>query len=98
MSAHSGKTQFDWADPLRLELEGVPTLLSHGDLFCTDDRAYQRWRRISRNPLVQAAYHLLPVARRRRIAGMARSRSEVDKSHKAAAIMDVNDAAIRAMA
>jgi len=82
-------------DPLRLELGGVPTLLSHGDRWCTDDRAYQRWRRFSRNPLAQRLFGLLPEARRRRIAGMARSQSEVDKSHKPQAIMDVNEAAIR---
>jgi UDP-2,3-diacylglucosamine hydrolase len=83
-------------DPLRLELGGVPTLLSHGDAWCTDDRAYQRWRRFSRNPLAQRLFGLLPRARRRRIAGMARSQSEVDKSHKPQAIMDVNEEAVRA--
>ena len=30
-------------DPMRLSLFGVPTLLCHGDLFCTDDRAYRRF-------------------------------------------------------
>jgi UDP-2,3-diacylglucosamine hydrolase len=82
-------------DPLRVELAGAPTLLSHGDLFCTDDHAYQRWRRFSRNKLVQYAFHLLPESRRRHIAGGARNRSEVDKSHKPDAIMDVNDNAVR---
>jgi UDP-2,3-diacylglucosamine hydrolase len=83
-------------DPLRLELDGVSTLLSHGDLWCTDDRAYQRWRRFSRNPLAQRLFGLLPRAQRRRIAGTARQQSEVDKSHKPQAIMDVNETAIRA--
>ena len=82
-------------DPLRLELDGVPTLLSHGDRWCTDDRAYQRWRRFSRNPLVQRAFGLLPESRRHRIAGAARKQSEVDKSNKPEAIMDVNEAAVR---
>jgi len=82
------------ADPLQLELEGVPTLLSHGDLLCTGDHAYQRWRRFSRHALVQQLFRLLPEAQRRRIAGSARARSEVDKSHKPEAIMDVNPAAV----
>jgi len=82
-------------DPLRLELGGVPTLLSHGDLWCTDDHAYQRWRRFSHNPLVQRVFGLLPEAPRRRIAGAARQQSAVDKSHKPEAIMDVNEAAVR---
>ncbi len=83
-------------DPLRIELCGVSTLLSHGDLWCTDDHAYQRWRRFSRNPLAQRVFGLLPEARRHRIAGAARQQSEVDKSHKPEAIMDVNEAAVRA--
>jgi UDP-2,3-diacylglucosamine hydrolase len=83
-------------DPLRVELNGVPTLLSHGDLWCTDDQAYQRWRRFSRRPLVQRLFGLLPERQRQRIAGAARRQSTVDKSHKPEAIMDVNEAAVRA--
>ena len=82
-------------DPLRIELDGVSTLLSHGDIWCTDDHAYQRWRRFSRNPLAQRVFGLLPEARRHRIAGAARQQSEVDKSHKPEAIMDVNEEAVR---
>ena len=47
-------------DPATVELGGVSTLLSHGDLFCTGDLAYQRWRRFSRNPLSQWVYRRLP--------------------------------------
>ncbi|MDR3416563.1 MAG: UDP-2,3-diacylglucosamine diphosphatase [Nevskia sp.] len=82
-------------DPLQVDLAGEPTLLSHGDLYCTDDRAYLRWRRFSRNPLVQRLFGLLPEGARRRVAGTARSRSEVDKSHKPESIMDVNADAVR---
>jgi UDP-2,3-diacylglucosamine hydrolase len=82
-------------DPLRLELDGMSTLLSHGDIWCTDDHAYQRWRRFSRRPLVQRIFGLLPEARRHRIAGAARRQSEADKSHKPETIMDVNEAAVR---
>jgi UDP-2,3-diacylglucosamine hydrolase len=82
-------------DPLRIDLDGVPTLLSHGDIWCTDDHAYQRWRRFSRNPLAQRLFGLLPRGQRRKVAGAARSQSEVDKSHKPQAIMDVNQAAVR---
>jgi len=78
-------------DPLPLDLAGVPTLLSHGDIFCTDDIAYQRWRRFSRNPLAQAIYKLLPESVHRRIASTARSGSE----SKPSVIMDVNEAAVR---
>ncbi len=83
-------------DPVCLNLAGSPSLLSHGDMLCTDDRGYQRWRRFSRNRPIQAAFRRLPEWLRRRIAGVARSRSEVEKRNKPEAIMDVNDAAVRA--
>lgn len=82
------------ADPARVELAGTPTLLSHGDRYCTRDRAYQRWRRFSRNPVVQALFRPLPEFLRRRAAGAARGRSDADKRNKPEAIMDVTEAAI----
>jgi len=83
------------ADPLKIELGGVPTLISHGDLYCTDDTSYQRWRRFSRSPACQAVFRALPVAWRERIAGGVRAKSTADKQYKPADIMDVNDGAIR---
>ena len=83
-------------DPLRLDLHGVPTLVSHGDLFCTDDLGYQRWRRFSRRPAAQAVYRALPLSWRERIAGGIRANSDAGKQTKTVEIMDVNDAAIRA--
>ena len=84
------------ADPQRIQLGGVSTLLSHGDLWCTDDHAYQRWRRFSRHARVQAAFRTLPEFFRRCIAGTARSQSRRGKARKTMAIMDVNAAAISA--
>lgn len=80
-------------DLARFELGGVTALLAHGDLFCTDDRAYQRWRRFSRNPLAQWVYKRLPLSRRRRIAGGLRD--DVHKQRKPESIMDVNEGAVR---
>jgi UDP-2,3-diacylglucosamine hydrolase len=84
-------------DPLVVDIGGVATLLSHGDPYCTDDRAYQRWRRFSRNRLAQKLFGLLPRGRRHAIAGGMRRRSGAEQRNKASAIMDVNDAAIRAV-
>ena len=83
------------ADPLKLELHGVPTLISHGDLYCTDDRGYQRWRRFSRNGAVQGIYGALPRSWRERFAGAVRSHSDDGKQYKPADIMDVSEGAIR---
>lgn len=47
-------------------------LLAHGDEFCTADLAYQRFRSVVRNPVVQTLFLALPLSLRRRIAGKAR--------------------------
>ena len=83
-------------DPVVIELAGTPTLISHGDIFCTDDRAYQRWRRFCRNRFGQKIFLALPLALRARIAGRVRSTSLVQKRMKPDDIMDVNQDAIRA--
>lgn len=77
-------------DPQLLSLGGRPTLLSHGDRYCSDDRSYQRWRRFSRNALAQSLFRLLPRGRRQRIAASLRARSDAGKRNKPEAIMDVN--------
>ena len=82
-------------DPLKLELGGVATLISHGDIYCTDDAGYQRWRRFSRRPVTQAVYRALPLSWRERIAGGIRANSNAGKQYKPADIMDVNDGAVR---
>lgn len=82
-------------DPLKLDLGGVPTLISHGDRWCTDDVGYQRWRRFSRNRTAQAVYRRLPRGWRERIAGGVRNQSDAGKQSKPVTIMDVNDATVR---
>ena len=79
------------ADPTRIDLYGLPTLLMHGDTLCTDDTAYQVFRRRARHPLTLALLRHLPLALRRRLARQARAGSESAKASKPAAIMDVNN-------
>jgi UDP-2,3-diacylglucosamine hydrolase len=78
------------SDPTRIDLYGVPTLLMHGDTLCTDDTAYQAFRRRVRHPLTQALLRHLPLAMRRHMARQARAGSESAKAVKPATIMDVN--------
>lgn len=82
------------ADPVVVDLAGMPTLLSHGDVWCTNDVGYQRWRRFSRNRLAQAIFRRLPLRWRQAVGGTARQRSQIDKQAKSAEIMDVNASAI----
>ncbi len=87
-----GMTLLD--DPVVIDLYGTRTLLTHGDLLCTDDRSYQRMRKLVRRPLVRGALLALPLALRHAIARSARSGSERAKAGKPSEIMDVNPEAV----
>ena len=79
-----------------LTLGGHTVLLEHGDLLCSDDRGYQRLRRVLRCRLLQWLYYRLPRALRLRIAEKLRAQSKTRTRRKAARITDTNPAAIRA--
>ncbi len=78
------------SDPTLLELDGQPVLLMHGDLLCTDDLAYQRFRRRIRNPLVTRLFLWKSLASRRQVAEDYRRKSGAATAGKSAEIMDVN--------
>jgi len=82
------------ADPTRIDLYGTPTLLLHGDTLCTDDAAYQAFRKQVRDPRWQAAALARPIAERIAIAQDLRLKSEGAKQGKAMAIMDVAPATV----
>lgn len=82
------------ADPTEISLFGVPTLLAHGDQFCTDDTAYQAFRAQVRDPAWQQQFLAQPLPQRHALAKSLRERSEHAKADKKPDIMDVNSAAI----
>jgi UDP-2,3-diacylglucosamine hydrolase len=82
------------ADPCRTVLGGVPTLLSHGDAYCTLDRAYQAFRRRARDPFWRGVFLGRSLRLRRAIIGQVRRHSEAGKQRMAAHIMDVTPEAI----
>jgi len=84
------------ADPTSLTVGSDRFLLLHGDTLCTDDVAYQKFRAQVRNPAWQAVALAKPYAEREQIARSIRQRSDVEKSIKAEAIMDVNPSAVAA--
>jgi UDP-2,3-diacylglucosamine hydrolase len=77
-------------DPTRITLDGEPVLLMHGDLLCTDDVAYQRFRRRVRNPLAKQLFLWKSLGRRRAMAADYRRKSGAATAEKPAEIMDVN--------
>jgi UDP-2,3-diacylglucosamine hydrolase len=84
------------ADPVVVEVAGTPTLLAHGDAWCTEDRAYQQFRTMVRDPVWQRSVLAQPVAERLAMARAARTESEAAKSGKSMEIMDVVPAAVEA--
>ncbi|MGD9597574.1 MAG: UDP-2,3-diacylglucosamine diphosphatase [Steroidobacteraceae bacterium] len=82
------------ADPVVADIEGVRTLLAHGDLFCTDDVKYQELRTIVRDPAWQRRLLALPLATRKLLADEARAGSRAHTRRVIPEIMDVNTHAI----
>jgi UDP-2,3-diacylglucosamine hydrolase len=82
-------------DPTVAEVEGVKTLLMHGDTLCTDDVDYQAWRRTARNPAFQADFLSKSLPERRRLILQMREKSKEVVQGKPAEIMDVNGDAVR---
>jgi UDP-2,3-diacylglucosamine hydrolase len=81
-------------EQVRLELHGVPTLISHGDELCTDDAEYQAYRARVRTPEAMRRLLRLPYFVRRLMAAWLRRKSSSDKSLKPEYIMDVNAGAV----
>lgn len=77
-------------DPSVIALDGQPTLLMHGDLLCTDDVDYQRFRRRIRNPLVTRMFLWKPLEARRQVAADYRRKSNDATAEKSVEIMDVS--------
>lgn len=81
-------------EPLVLDAFGRRVAACHGDVLCTDDIEYQRFRTMSRDPAWQNAFLAHSIDERERIARGYRSASEASKQSKPEFLMDVNPAAV----
>jgi UDP-2,3-diacylglucosamine hydrolase len=82
------------ADPTLARIGADAVLLAHGDVYCTLDVDYQRFRAQVRNPDFQRAFLAKSLAERRAFIGQARTASEAGKQQKSREIMDVTPQAI----
>jgi len=73
-----------------IDLYGDHVLIMHGDLLCTDDTEYQKYRQMVRDPEWQARTLELSLTKRKELAENIRSKSKQQKQQKAEDIMDVN--------
>ncbi len=73
-----------------IELNGVKTLLTHGDLLCTDDIPYQTFRKKSHTDAWKDNVLSKPILLRLLAARWYRFRSHLHKRKQSQDIMDVN--------
>lgn len=78
-----------------IEPYGRRILIMHGDTLCTDDQAYQEFRRKVHNTWIQKLFLALPLRWRLKIAEKMRARSQQTNQYKSDAIMDVNPQAVQ---
>ncbi len=76
-------------DPSVIEHFGERTLISHGDLLCTNDRSYQRFRRIIQHPITRWLFLKLPKSRRQKVAKQLQRNSRSQTEKKSSKAMDI---------
>ncbi len=81
-------------DPTVIDLYGIPTLLMHGDLLCTDDTEYMEFRDTVHDAAWQSALLARPLEVRRAMAREMRQVSREQNTSKPEAILDVNAQAV----
>lgn len=81
-------------EPFYLTQNGLNIRLEHGDALCTDDKAYQRFRKVIQHLLTKKLLLALPMKKREQIADNLREKSQSDNAKKSMQIMDVNEQAV----
>ncbi len=81
-------------DPTRIVIDGIQILLTHGDQFCTDDKAYVAYRQQVRAAQWQQGFLSKPLSERKHFIESLRARSQLENASKTPEIMDVNEEAV----
>lgn len=81
-------------EQLVVDVNGVPTVLLHGDELCTSDLDYQRYRARMRTPETRRRLLALPAFVRRWIARSLRRKSRDQSALKPESILDVTEDAV----
>lgn len=84
-------------DVYTLEIGPKKFRLEHGDALCTDDVAYQRFRKVIRNPVLLGLIKRTPLSFRQKLANGFRKKSSETKQLKNYDIMDVNAQAVESV-
>ena len=78
------------SDPYSLDINGLKTILSHGDFLCTDDSDYIEFRNNVRSEEWQKNFLAKSIDERNEIANLLRSESKNATSEKSLEITDAN--------
>lgn len=84
-------------DETPIRFAGFSLRVLHGDSACTDDLAYQSWRKTSRSSEWQSGFLAKPLADRKAFAKAARMQSNAHQKTLEPAISDVAASAIPAL-
>jgi UDP-2,3-diacylglucosamine hydrolase len=85
-------------DPLILDGKGKKIMLSHGDIFCTDDMEYQDFKEKVRNEKWKIEFLSKNLRDREEIAKNLRKESAVKNAKKQDYLMDVNKSEVEKIA
>ena len=80
-------------DPTVIDLYGKKVLITHGDLLCTLDQDYQRFRKVVQHPIIKTLFLSLPAILRLKIATWVKAKSKRSSNYAAplqAEIWDVS--------
>lgn len=80
-----------------IDLYGTPTVILHGDEMCTQDVAYQKFRKKSRGWWWPKLMLAMPLSYRRKVAKQARQKSIESQKGKPLDILDVTSDAVLEM-
>ena len=76
------------SEPTIIQLGQEKVMLAHGDRYCTNDKAHQRFRLLTRNRLFTKLFLSLPLSYRERLVNKVRTLSQSNQT-KTMAEMDV---------
>lgn len=63
-------------DPCKIDLYGQQVLLTHGDMLCTLDLSYQKFRKVVQNPVLNKIFLILPIALRKKLGKLIQKKSK----------------------
>lgn len=80
----------------KINLYGEKVLLTHGDALCTHDKKHLRYRKLSRNPILQTIALRLPLSQRKKIGLRLREKSKLHTKQLTRGMLDVASTAVAA--